>query len=76
MSVISDHDYEILDRITFEAIKTSILYCILGKTAGLLGFWDDSKDKEFLLPNGSFVETNSSYRTLHKDFGQKCKLEV
>ena len=48
----------------------------LEKTAGLLGFWDDSNVNEFLLPNGSFVHTNSSYRTLHNEFGQKCKLEI
>jgi hypothetical protein len=45
----------------------------VGKTAGLFGFWDDSKEQEFLLPNGSFIHTNSSYRTLHNEFGQKCK---
>ncbi|XP_028415599.1 sushi domain-containing protein 2-like isoform X2 [Dendronephthya gigantea] len=42
-----------------------------GKTAGLLGFWNDDKDQEFLLPNGSFIDTNSSYRTIHNEFGQK-----
>ena len=47
--------------------------CFSGKTAGLLGFWDDNKDKEFLLPNGSFIHTNSSSETLHKEFGEKCK---
>jgi hypothetical protein len=49
---------------------------ILGKTAGLLGFWDDNKDKEFLLPNGSFVYTNSSFETIHKEFGEKCELYI
>jgi hypothetical protein len=42
---------------------------ILGKTAGLLGFWDDNKDKEFLLPNGikslgrnvSYISTSNSF---------------
>ncbi|XP_046863081.1 protein mesh-like isoform X2 [Xenia sp. Carnegie-2017] len=42
-----------------------------GNTSGLLGFWDDSTEKEFLLPNGSFIQTNSSDRTLHYEFGLK-----
>ena len=46
---------------------------IIGNTAGLLGYWNDNKDQEFLLPNGSFISTNSSDRTIHNEFGQKCK---
>ncbi|CAB4019270.1 Hypothetical predicted protein [Paramuricea clavata] len=57
----------------FLTYQISIPARFKGKTAGLLGFWDDSKDQEFLLPNGSFIHTNSSYRKLHNEFGQKCK---
>ncbi|XP_028415613.1 sushi domain-containing protein 2-like [Dendronephthya gigantea] len=46
-----------------------------GKTAGLLGFWNDDKDQEFLLPNGSFIDTNSSYRRIHNEFGQKWMVD-
>ena len=45
-----------------------------GNTSGLLGFWDGDQDKEFLLPNGEFLETNSSHSRIHYDFGQLCKL--
>ncbi|CAB4032217.1 Hypothetical predicted protein [Paramuricea clavata] len=59
----------------FLTYQISIPTRFKGKTAGLLGFWDDSKDLEFLLPNGSFIHTNSSYRTLHNEFGQKWIVE-
>ena len=47
---------------------------ISGNTSGLLGFWDGDKEKEFLLPNGTFLDTNSSQITIHYEFGQQCKL--
>ena len=45
-----------------------------GNTSGLLGFWDGDQEKEFLLPNGAFLETNSSQSRIHYEFGQLCKL--
>ena len=45
-----------------------------GNTSGLLGFWDGDQDKEFLLPNGTFLKTNSSQSRIHFEFGQLCKL--
>jgi len=48
-------------------------YNFSGNTSGLLGFWDGDQDKEFLLPNGQFLETNSSHSRIHYDFGQLCK---
>jgi len=45
----------------------------LGNTSGLLGLWDGNQEQEFLLPNGSFLETNSSHRRIHNLFGQLCK---
>ena len=45
----------------------------IGKTAGLLGYLDGNKEKEFLLPNGSFIDSNSSSKVLHYEFGQKCE---
>ncbi|XP_068694477.1 uncharacterized protein [Montipora foliosa] len=41
-----------------------------GNTSGLLGYWDDSKDLEYLLPDGSFLKTNSTLEEIHVNFGQ------
>lgn len=46
----------------------------LGNTSGLIGYWDDNKELEFLLPNGTFLATNSSQARIHYEFGQQCKL--
>ena len=56
----------------FYHCKLTFTFFFQGKTAGLLGYWDDNKEKEFLLPNGTFLDTNSSSRMLHYHFGQKC----
>ena len=45
---------------------------IAGNTSGLLGYWDDSKETEFLKPDGTFLNTNSSLEIIHRDFGQLC----
>jgi len=47
-----------------------------GNTSGLLGSWDGDKDQEFLLPNGTFLDTNSSQKRIHHEFGQHCKIFV
>lgn len=44
-----------------------------GKTSGLLGYFDNDKEKEFLLPDGTFLKTSSKAATLHYEFGLKCK---
>lgn len=41
-----------------------------GNTSGLLGYWDDSKEREFLKPDGTFLNTNSSLEIIHREFGQ------
>ncbi|XP_078360273.1 sushi domain-containing protein 2-like isoform X2 [Oculina patagonica] len=41
-----------------------------GNTSGLLGFWDEDQEREFLLPNGAFLDTNSSQSRIHYEFGQ------
>ncbi|XP_078360269.1 sushi domain-containing protein 2-like isoform X2 [Oculina patagonica] len=41
-----------------------------GNTSGLLGFWNGKQENEFLLPNGTFLDTNSSQTTIHYKFGQ------
>jgi len=41
-----------------------------GNTSGLLGFWDVDQEKEFLLPNGTFLETTSSQTRIHYEFGR------
>ena len=53
-----------------------LIYLYIEHTTGLLGFWDNSTALEFLLPNGTFIPTNSSSRTLHYEFGQKCKIYI
>ena len=53
---------------------TNVFPYASGNTSGLLGFWDGNQDKEFLIPNGEFLETNSSQSKIHYDFGQLCKL--
>ncbi|XP_022783567.1 sushi domain-containing protein 2-like isoform X2 [Stylophora pistillata] len=42
-----------------------------GNTSGLLGFWDGDRVKEFLLPNGTFLDTNSTQSRVYYEFGQK-----
>ncbi|XP_022783564.1 sushi domain-containing protein 2-like [Stylophora pistillata] len=42
-----------------------------GNTSGLLGFWDGDQAKEFLLPDGTFLDTNSTQSRIHYEFGQK-----
>ncbi|KAJ7394054.1 Protein GPR15L [Desmophyllum pertusum] len=46
--------------------------CVLlhGNTSGLLGLWDGNQEKEFLLPNGAFLDTNSNQTIIHYKFGQ------
>lgn len=39
-----------------------------------MGYWDDNKELEFLLPNGTFLAPNSSQARIHYEFGQQCKL--
>ncbi|XP_073244634.1 uncharacterized protein [Porites lutea] len=41
-----------------------------GNTSGLLGYWDDSQESEYLRPDGTFLETNSSLEEIHRNFGQ------
>ena len=47
-----------------------------GNTSGLLGYWDDSQESEYLRPDGTFLETNSSLEEIHRNFGQLCKYFV
>ena len=47
-----------------------------GNTSGLLGYWDDSQESEYLRPDGTFLETNSSLEEIHRNFGQLCKYSV
>lgn len=42
-----------------------------GRTSGLLGLWDDDKQKEFLKPDGTFLATSSDMSTIHHQFGLK-----
>lgn len=42
-----------------------------GKTSGLLGYWDDNSDKEYLLPNNEVLSTASTMSELHYKFGQQ-----
>jgi len=42
-----------------------------GKTNGLLGYWDDNVDKEYLLPNKVFLNTASTMSEIHHEFGQR-----
>lgn len=50
-----------------------VLFLHSGNTSGLLGFWNEEQENEFLLPNGTFLDTNSSQTTIHYKFGQLCK---
>jgi len=59
---------------TVKAIAFFFLFLHLGSgnTSGLLGFWDGDKRQELLLPNGTLLDTNSSQRRIHHEFGQLC----
>ena len=46
---------------------------LTGKTKGLLGFWNDNTNEEYLLPNGDFFSTASTMSQVHHSFGQQCK---
>ena len=50
------------------------LHLCSGTTSGLLGFWDGHKRQELLLPNGTLLDTNSSQRRIHHEFGQLCMI--
>lgn len=60
----------------FLALSQFRIHCFLlfisGNTTGLLGYWDDSKESEFLRPDGTFLTTNASLEVIHRDFGQLC----
>lgn len=62
-----------------QSLSLTVLFLALnissGNTSGLLGFWDGDQEKEYLLPNGTFLETNSSQTRIHYEFGQPCKLK-
>ena len=59
---------------TFQYIFFTFLKRFIGNTSGLMGFWDGKKDREFLLPDGVFLNINpSESRRLHYEFGQQCK---
>lgn len=62
-----------------QSLSLTVLFLALnissGNTSGLLGFWDGDQEKEYLLPNGTFLETNSSQTRIHYEFGQLCKLK-
>ena len=47
-------------------------FFITGNTTGLLGYWDDSQESEFLRPDGTYLSTKSSLEVIHRDFGQLC----
>ena len=42
-------------------------------TKGLLGTWNDNPDDDFALPDGSVLQTSSTARAIHFEFGVKCK---
>ena len=46
---------------------------IVGKTSGLLGYWNDNIDEEYRLPNTEFLSTTSTMAQIHHHFGQQCK---
>lgn len=46
---------------------------ISGNTSGLLGYWDDSQELEYLRPDGKVLQTNSTLEEIHRNFGQLCK---
>ena len=46
---------------------------ISGNTSGLLGYWDDSQELEYLRPDGTVLQTNSTLEEIHRNFGQLCK---
>ena len=50
-----------------------MFHVFTGKTSGLLGYWDDNIDKEYLLPNKVFLNTASTMSDIHHNFGQRCK---
>ncbi|CAH3193578.1 unnamed protein product [Porites evermanni] len=65
--------------VTVEKAEADILQIMMlvppifkGNTSGLMGFWDGNKDREFLLPDGVFLNINpSESRRLHYEFGQQ-----
>ena len=68
------HSLTVVFYLTYSIV--CLIYLYIERTTGLLGFWDNSTALEFLLPNGTFIPTNSSSRTLHYEFGQKCKIYI
>lgn len=56
--------------------NNAMSYISAGKTSGLLGYWDDNVDKEYLLPNKVFLNTASTMSEIHHNFGQRCKFSI
>ena len=58
------------------AANNAISDIFVGKTSGLLGYWDENVDKEYLLPNKVFLNTASTMYEIHHNFGQRCKFSI
>ena len=43
------------------------------KTKGLLGTYNENKDDDFTLPNGTVLSPSITDKQIHYDFGLKCK---
>lgn len=46
------------------------------KTKGLLGTFNENKDDDFTLPNGTVLSPSITAKQIHYDFGLKCKFKV
>lgn len=58
------------------ALYIYIALILTGKTSGLLGYWDDNSDKEYLLPNNKYLNTASTMSEIHHTFGQQCRFGI
>ena len=67
------HEYSHkIEHLKYVVKKWDTLFFFSGNTSGLLGYWDDSQELEYLKPDGTFLSTNSSFKEIHRNFGQLC----
>ena len=70
-----DHFYSTISGFVIKN-NLKLSFFITGNTTGLLGYWDDSQESEFLRPDGTYLSTNSSLEVIHRDFGQLCTQSI
>lgn len=65
---VSFREFKGILSILFSAPKE-----FMGRTAGLLGTWNENPLDDFTLPDGTVLASDASPEDVHYEFGRKCK---